>query len=114
MDSKFSFEDLPENNLGRKNSSNSNGDMDEIDRQLEILMNNLKTPSSQFSTTCNKCCGVIGLNQGCSSMGIDYHITCFTCLTCGKNLHGNEFRATLSTEVYCNLCYDKVIRQRIY
>ena len=83
--------------------------MDEIDRQLEILMNNLKTPSSEFSTTCNKCCGVIGLNQGCASMGIDYHISCFTCITCGSNLHGREFRATLSTEVYCSTCYDQVM-----
>ena len=98
----------------RNLEQNPDSEMDEIDRQLQILMNNLKTPTKDFSTTCFKCCGVVGLNQGCTSMGKDYHISCLTCITCHKNLHNTEFRTTFSSEVFCGSCYDKVQYLRYY
>lgn len=67
----------------------------EVDHLTDLLVQSMKIENSndpEFFGICFKCGHKIrGEGSGCSAMGQMYHIKCFTCKTCHKELQGLPF-----------------------
>jgi len=83
--------------------------MDEIDRQLAILMNNLSAPLSEKQRLCEKCMALLDEEMGIWRNGRFFHRNCFTCSACHKVLgESDEFKFSATTDtVYCSACFEQ-------
>ena len=68
---------------------------DEVDHLTDLLVQSMKMENSndpEFFGICFTCGHKIrGEGSGCSAMGQMYHVKCFTCKTCHKELQGLPF-----------------------
>lgn len=78
----------------------------ELDYYTKTLLANMTNPSDDqcygYCAVCNKV--VEGEEVGCKAFGNVYHIACFNCVGCSKNLHGIEFYA-VNSKPFCESCY---------
>lgn len=78
----------------------------DLDFYTKTLLSNVENPKDEeFYGYCAKCNGVVeGEQVGCKAFGKIFHIKCFCCETCGKNVHGIQFYA-INEKPYCEQCY---------
>jgi len=78
----------------------------ELDYYTKTLLANMINPSDDqcygYCAICNQV--VEGEEVGCKAFGNVYHIACFNCVGCSKNLHGVEFYA-VDSQPFCESCY---------
>uniref|UniRef100_F6U088 Zyxin n=1 Tax=Ciona intestinalis TaxID=7719 RepID=F6U088_CIOIN len=79
---------------------------EELDFLTNNLLKNMENPrDEEFYGYCERCNGVVeGENVGCTAMDRTFHITCFTCLKCHRNLHGEQFYC-VDKDPWCDKCY---------
>jgi len=101
-----------------KKSESSAKAEEEVDQITNALMSSLENGTAPEPTAteprpmeiCYKCKQPIAsFDAACSAMGNYYHITCLTCLKCGKALHGSEFIVMGTDDPYCQDCYEETL-----
>ncbi|KAI1297124.1 Lipoma-preferred partner -like protein [Halotydeus destructor] len=83
---------LQSTNLEREQPVN-NAKEDEVDQLTDLLVKSMENSNDpDFFGICFKCKGkVLGEGSGCTAMSQIYHIKCFTCNMCDKELRGLPF-----------------------
>ncbi|RWS30723.1 lipoma-preferred partner-like protein [Leptotrombidium deliense] len=78
----------------------------EIDHLTDLLVQSMENSSDpDFFGMCYKCGQtVLGEGSGCTAMGQVYHIKCFTCHVCHKELRGISFYS-MDGKPYCEQDY---------
>ncbi|XP_076328519.1 uncharacterized protein LOC143234783 isoform X2 [Tachypleus tridentatus] len=85
--------------LGQGPSIGQEAEVDHLTDLLVQSMENSRDP--EFFGMCYKCGEkVLGEGSGCTAMGQVYHIKCFTCHVCDKELQGKSFYA-MDGKPYC-------------
>ncbi|KAH9409712.1 E3 ubiquitin-protein ligase NRDP1 [Tyrophagus putrescentiae] len=90
----------------RVNRSLANKEEDEVDHLTDLLVKSMESSAEpDFFGMCNKCGEkVVGEGSGCTAMEMVYHIQCFTCFECNKELRGKSFYA-MESNPFCEECY---------
>ncbi|KAI7698053.1 Lipoma-preferred partner -like protein, partial [Sarcoptes scabiei] len=93
-------------NYLRLSRSSNTKQAQEVDHLTNLLVKSMEdSVEPDFFGMCNKCGEkVIGEGSGCTAMEQVYHIQCFTCYVCNKELRGKPFYA-MESNPHCEECY---------
>ncbi|KAI2807655.1 hypothetical protein BLOT_005593, partial [Blomia tropicalis] len=102
----YKHSSAPIKNSLRVNRSSATKEEDEVDHLTDLLVKSMENSAEpDFFGMCNKCGEkVVGEGSGCTAMEMVYHIKCFTCFECHKELRGKSFYA-MENSPYCEECY---------
>lgn len=94
------------NYLRYNRTTNQKQQTDEVDHLTDLLVKSMENSEDpDFFGMCNKCGEkVVGEGNGCTAMEQVFHIQCFTCHVCNKELRGKPFYA-MEGNPHCEECY---------